>query len=103
MLTEDATWSMPPTPVWYRGHAAIVAFLEAGPMQVRWRHVAARANGQPAVGCYAWDEPVGAYVAEVLDVLTLRGRQIAAVTAFIGREGFARFGLPDSLPPAGRA
>ena len=40
MLTEDATWSMPPTPAWYRGHAAIVAFLEAGPMQVRWRHVA---------------------------------------------------------------
>jgi len=24
--------------------------------RVRWRHVPTRANGQAAVGCYAWDE-----------------------------------------------
>lgn len=30
LLTEDATWSMPPAPSWYRGHAAIAAFLTDG-------------------------------------------------------------------------
>jgi hypothetical protein len=30
--------------------------------------------------------------------LTLRGGQIAEVTAFIDRGVFARFGLPDELP-----
>jgi len=34
----------------------------------------------------------------VLDVLTLRDTQIAAITAFIDREVFARFGLPNELP-----
>lgn len=34
----------------------------------------------------------------VIDVLTLRGTQIAEVTAFIDRAMFARFGLPDELP-----
>ena len=54
MLTEDAAWSMPPLPSWYRGHEAIAGFLAVGPLSGdwRWRHVPARANGQPAVGCY---------------------------------------------------
>jgi len=98
LLTEDATWSMPPDPSWYRGHEAIAGFLAAGPFRARWRHVPTRANGQPAVGCYAFDEQAGSYVAMVIDVLTLRGTQIAEVTAFIDRAMFARFGLPDELP-----
>jgi RNA polymerase sigma-70 factor, ECF subfamily len=98
MLTDDATWSMPPAPAWYRGHAAITAFLTDGPFQLRWRHLRTRANGQPAVGCYAWHQETGRYVAQALDVLTLRGAQIAAVTAFTEPENFARFGLPKELP-----
>lgn len=96
LLTEDATWSMPPNPEWYRGHDAIAAFLAAGPFQDRWRHVPTWANGQAAVGCYAWRNE--RYAATVLDVLTLRGGRIAEVTAFIDPEIFARFGLPDQLP-----
>jgi len=34
----------------------------------------------------------------VLDVLTMRGRRIAAVTAFIDPQVFQRFGLPDEFP-----
>ena len=98
MLTEDATWSMPPMPQWYRGHKAIRSFLAAGPFQVRWRHQVTRANGQLAVGCYAWDEEAGSYLAQVLDVLTLRDDQICAITAFIDRGVFERFGLADELP-----
>lgn len=98
LLTEDAVWAMPPTSRQYKGHAAIIAFLKAEPFTISWRHVVARANGQLAVGWYRRDEGRCTYIAEVFEVLTLRGAQISAVTAFIDRELFARFGLPDHLP-----
>jgi RNA polymerase sigma-70 factor, ECF subfamily len=98
MLTEDATWSMPPLPEWYAGHEAITGFLERGPMRQRWRHLATHANGQLAVGCYTWDDDAGTYEAHVIDVLTLRGDRIAAITAFIDPKLFATFGLPTEFP-----
>jgi len=102
MLAEEATWSMPPCTEWYRGQEAIAGFLIAGPCRERWRHRPARANGQPAVGCYRWDAERGSYAAAVLDVLTLDGGRIAEVTAFLTPEIFRRFGLPDELPPGSR-
>ncbi|MBA2516585.1 MAG: sigma-70 family RNA polymerase sigma factor [Solirubrobacterales bacterium] len=98
MLTEDAAWSMPPTPTWYRGHESLRVFLHDGPFTVRWRHVSVRANGQPAVGCFRWNEERAIYAAYILDVLTLRGGKICEVTAFIDSEIFESFGLPDELP-----
>ena len=98
MLADDASWSMPPEACWFRGVEAITDFLENGPARLRWRHLATHANGQPAVGCYLWDEERGDYPGWVIDVLTLDGPRLAAVTSFIGTEGFARFGLPSALP-----
>lgn len=98
LLTEDATWSMPPLPAWFRGHKAIAAFLEHEPLQFRWRHIATRANGQPAVACYWWVHESGCYAARTLDVLTLRGSRIESITAFIGPIHVARSGLPLELP-----
>ncbi len=99
LLVEDASWEMPPEPVWYRGHHAIAGFLKGGPFQVRWRHLPTQANGQVAVGCYLWDADENAYRGAVLDVLSLRGAQISAVTAFIGSADFRLFGLPLQLDP----
>jgi RNA polymerase sigma-70 factor (ECF subfamily) len=98
MLAEDATWSMPPLAGWYHGHDAITGFLIEGPFRERWRHVPARANGQLAVACYRWEN--GRFGASVLDVLTLDGARIVAVTSFVTPEIFRRFGLPDQLPPS---
>ena len=98
LLGEDATWSMPPLPTWYRGHDAIAGFLAAGPFTRRWRHVPTRANGQAAVGCYMWDPERGRFEGEVIDVLTLHDGRIAAITAFIDPALFPRFGLPAHLP-----
>jgi RNA polymerase sigma-70 factor (ECF subfamily) len=98
LLTEDATWSMPPFPAWYRGREAITAFLVAGPMTEAWRHLPTRANGQPAIGCYSWDAERKVYAARVLDVLTLEGGRIAAITSFVDDEVLTRFGLPATLP-----
>jgi RNA polymerase sigma-70 factor (ECF subfamily) len=93
LLSEDATWSMPPLEESYAGAVAIREFLTAGPLRFRWRHIATRASGQVAVGCYRWDGE--RFAADVLDVLTVRDDRVAAVTSYPTRENFARFGLPD--------
>jgi RNA polymerase sigma-70 factor (ECF subfamily) len=94
MLAEDAVLTMPPIPTWYRGHEAIAAFLSGWPLagNVRWRAIPVRANGQPALGYYIWDD--GRFVPHGLNVLTLDGGRIAEITAFLTPEAFAGFGLP---------
>lgn len=86
LLAEDAAWSMPPLATWFRG-AALPGFLRYGPLsgEWRWRHVATRANAQPAIGAYTWDEAEQAHLPFALDVLTLEGDRIKEVTAFITR------------------
>lgn len=96
MLTEEAVWSMPPLVEWYRGREAIAGFLANHAFTVRWRHLPAHANGQPAVACYAWDEASRSYVASVLDVLTIRDGRIDAVTSFATVDVFSRLGRPDT-------
>ncbi len=111
MLTEDASWSMPPIPTWFRGQPSIRQWLIRDPLSVRWKHLPAQANGQLAVGCYLFEARQGRYVPAVIDVLTLAGGKIAAVTGFLGldpeeypgakltgAELFARFGLPAEPP-----
>jgi RNA polymerase sigma-70 factor, ECF subfamily len=109
MLAEDATFAMPPIPTWYRGRDAIAAFLPRGPLLERWRFVPVRASGQVAFGTYAWDAEEEAFLPGGLDVITLHGSRITAVTAFVspgasvlarassGAELFERFGLPGRL------
>ena len=98
LLTDDATWSMPPLPAVYRGHDAIARFLREQAFTVEWRHRRTWANGAPAVAGYAWDAERGVYELFALDVLTLRGGRIAAVTAFLGELDVDAFGLPRELP-----
>jgi len=109
MLAEDATFTMPPLPTWYRGHQAIALFLTRYALRDRWRLVPARANGQLAFACYAWDAETESHTALSLDVLSLEGARATEVTSFVtpytrgpARERFAadvfeRFGLPDRL------
>jgi RNA polymerase sigma-70 factor, ECF subfamily len=102
MLTEDASFAMPPRPSWYRGRAAVGAFLAAEPLSRPrgWRRVRVSANGQLAFGVYMRGSGDGRYVAHAIELLTLDGGgRIAAVTAFHQPEAFARFGLPDYIAP----
>jgi RNA polymerase sigma-70 factor (ECF subfamily) len=98
LLVEDASWAMPPETEYFRGYDAITGFLQDTPFALRWRHVPTRASGQIAVGCYIWDETLGRYLAEVIDVLSLRGSRISSVTAFGPAAIFPSFGLPLDLP-----
>jgi hypothetical protein len=87
----------------------------------RWRGIVTRANGQPALAFYAWDEDQQTHLPFALNVLTLRGSQVSDVVAFIVRStddttiddyrafpdqpinedrligAFERFGLPGRL------
>src|SRR3954453_20983542 len=77
MLAEDACWSMPPLASWFRGDD-LSDFLTIGPLsgEYRRRHVATRASGQLAIGCYTWHADQGVYLPFALDVLTLEGDRI---------------------------
>jgi RNA polymerase sigma-70 factor, ECF subfamily len=112
MLTEDATWCMPPIPTWYTGHELLRAFLVRFPLAERWKHLPTRANGQLAVGCYLFEPDTARYVPAVIDVLTLDGDKIRSVVGFhtyvheapdvadwaASAEVFDRFGLPTEPP-----
>jgi len=105
MLTEDASFAMPPLGTWFRGSDALRVFLSGWPLSGdwRWRPLHVRANGQVALAFYAWDDDEGAYMPFALNVLTFEGERISDVTAFIARlapsadrEVIAR--LPDQPP-----
>jgi RNA polymerase sigma-70 factor, ECF subfamily len=93
MLAEDATFAMPPYPTWWRGREVIASFA-AEPVH---RYLPVRANGQAASAAYRWDPDLGRYVAEALEVLTLAGVQVKAMTAFMTPGLFQRFGLPTQI------
>lgn len=94
LLTDDATYSMPPETRWYQGRVAVRAFVAEIAHDYRWRFLPASANGQVAYGTYRWDDQSGAYVAVALDVVVLRGDRIAEVVSFLDAELFGSFGLP---------
>ena len=108
LLAKDASFAMPPLASWFGGEESIRIFLEGWPMSGtwRWRPIRARANGQPALAFYIWDEDEQAYLPFALNVLTFRGEKISDVTAFVTRatdipagESYARW--PDeSIDPA---
>jgi RNA polymerase sigma-70 factor (ECF subfamily) len=101
MLAEDAIMTMPPLPTWYSGREAVDAFLRGWPLagQERWHVVPTRANGQLAFGQYRWDTEKEALVPHAITLLTLEGRGIKEITAFLTPEAFGRFGLPDAIGP----
>jgi RNA polymerase sigma-70 factor, ECF subfamily len=98
MLTEDATFAMPPNLAWFRGPVAIGAFLPTGPMSRPRRFRPLRANGQLAFGTYIWEPELDRFRPNSIHLIDLRGTQISAMTAFLDPAVFPRFGLPDHLP-----
>lgn len=99
LLADDAKYSMPPLAEWYEGRPAIRTFLVDGPLADRWRFLPARANGQLAFGTYLWDDDRAVFAAAGLDLLALRGEQIAEVVSFLRPEIFPSFGLPTEVFP----
>jgi RNA polymerase sigma-70 factor (ECF subfamily) len=101
LLTEDATFPMPPLPVWYQGRAAIGAFISAtiltGQARGRFRLLPVRANGQPGFAFYQLSEPGGKYQAYVIQVLSIQGDLVSDATTFGFPYLFKFFNLPEKL------
>ncbi len=98
LLTEDATWEMPPFTGWYSGRRAIGRLIDeqcpGGSQDMPM--VPTRANGQPAFGLYMRD-PDGGFAPFQLQVLSLHGGRVGHVSAFFDTRLFPVFGLPARL------
>ena len=98
LLTDDVSISMPPLPLEYQGRDVVARFFAAVSRPGRTYHlVPTRANGQLAFGIYLRSPTGGIRHAVGLEVLTLTGDRICAMTRF-DKSVLARFGLPRSLP-----
>ncbi len=101
LLKEDATVTMPPSPSWYDGQAAVSTFTVStfftGAARGRWRMLRTRANSQPAVGVYQYDPAHGVHRAYGIQVLLFDGERLANATCFVQPELFPYFGLPQEL------
>jgi RNA polymerase sigma-70 factor (ECF subfamily) len=95
MLAEDATFSMPPVPTWFRGRDDIATFLnrqfdEGRVLSSRWRFEATSAGGHAAMVGHRRNPETGHDDHSTLTVIAFDGEQITAVTAFMGQ------GVPHS-------
>jgi RNA polymerase sigma-70 factor, ECF subfamily len=99
MLTEDATFSMPPWAAWWRGRETIAAFAKDAAEYCAEARVVhpLRANGQVAIAYYHLDKETGRFRAAAIDVLTLEGDLISDITGFITPALFPSFGLTPEL------
>lgn len=86
LLKEDVEMTMPPTPSWYRGRAAVAAFFTAHFARFpagRLRLAPTRANAAPALAVYDGDVPFA------LKVLELDRAGIQAINGFTDPSLFA--------------
>ena len=100
LLREDAVFSMPPWPQWYRGAEAVGKFFT-------WTHrpgghspfrlVPTAANRQPAFAFYHRPGPGPEWRAHSIQLLTFDGDTIAAMTSFLSPPLFGAFSLPAVL------
>ncbi len=99
LLHEDATLSMPPLPLWLRGHGDILAWMSGTGSGCRGsRLVPVVANGLPAFGQYRPSLGGSGHDPWALIVLEISAGRIAAVNNFLDTARlFPMFGLPERL------
>jgi RNA polymerase sigma-70 factor (ECF subfamily) len=104
MLSEEATFTMPPLPTWFRGPDDIASFIvaridAARTSGTKWRFELTSANGQPALIGHRRNADTGSYELGMLAVLTFDGELIESVTAFIGPDTLRRIRPGETLAP----
>ena len=102
LLSADAVWEMPPFTGWYSGAEEIGTLIATNCPAERSGDqimVEVAANGGPAFALYMRDRADGVHRAFQLQVPTVGADGVTHVAAFFDTTLFARFGLPDELPP----
>jgi RNA polymerase sigma-70 factor (ECF subfamily) len=99
LLREDATISMPPYALWFRGPEAVRNWMLGPGSGCRGsRLIPTAACGSPAFGQYRKD-PAGGHKPWAVIVLELAGDQITGINSFLDTETlFPRFDLPMVYP-----
>jgi RNA polymerase sigma-70 factor (ECF subfamily) len=100
MMCADIVATMPPSPAVYRGRPAMQELLDVafGPNGMgEWRLLPTAANRLPAAASYLRRPGDTLFRAFKLDVLRVRGGQVAETTTF-DNFLFGAFGLPEVLP-----
>jgi RNA polymerase sigma-70 factor (ECF subfamily) len=99
LLHDDATLSMPPLPLWFRGTGDITAWMAGTGSGCRGsRLVPVTANGMPAFGQYRRSAGSTGHDPWALIVLEISAGRITAVTNFLDTARlFPLFGLPPHL------
>jgi ketosteroid isomerase-like protein len=69
MLAEDATFSMPPLPAWFRAREDIRKFAAERVFEHPWRFTEVRMNGQPAMIGHRRDPESGRFLSGALNIL----------------------------------
>ena len=99
LLSDDATFEMPPMPTWFAGREQIGRFLTAQVLRQPgdFTMLPVAANGQPAFAVYL-RESDGTHRAHAIQVLTVSGSRLVHVISFNEPALLATFGLPPALP-----
>jgi RNA polymerase sigma-70 factor, ECF subfamily len=95
LLAEDVEMTMPPDPMWFRGLADVLAFLEHQVFAVRGRLIgeSTAANRHPAMALYERTSS-NEERAIAIQVLSMHSGRIRRVHGFVGDAVFPAFGLP---------
>jgi len=106
LLHDDVTLSMPPSPTWISGRAAVMRFfmnrVEQAAREHRFRAVVAGANGADSVAFYRREEG-GPARFFALQVLETKDERIRVIDHFMSKSAHAAFfdsGLPRALSDA---
>jgi RNA polymerase sigma-70 factor, ECF subfamily len=108
LLAADVRATMPPFRQWFADRAGVLQALAtswdpAAPDYVgRFRTVATRANGRPAIAAYTGHPDDPEWTAFAISVLVIEDGLITEMTAFHDPALFPAFGLPMSFPTDGR-
>lgn len=99
LLHEDASFSMPPFPLWLQTHDDIRKFcLGTGIGCKGSRLIPVKANGMPAFGQYKPSVTGPGYEPWALQILEISGEEIVGISFFLDTDRlFPLFGLPSEL------
>ena len=96
IAAEDLRITMPPTPLFFEGLAAIGPLLEGALREGDWRLVPTQANRLPTAASYLRRPGDSKFRAFKFDVLRIEHGLVAEITTF-GPSLFPAFGLPTTL------
>jgi RNA polymerase sigma-70 factor (ECF subfamily) len=98
LLAEEVRFTMPPLPAWFDGREDVVGFFSRRVFETPWRALPVDLGWCPGVACYQDRDGSGRFLLSALDVLALRGGEIAWIASFLDPALLARLEVPSEIP-----